>query len=278
MPSLSRSASTGASNWHRDRVQNERLTGLGSLAGDPTVYGQGDYTVRFDWGLDGALATGALADAVAVVDVLSFTTAVTVAIERDAIVYPYRWRDDSAERFAVTHDAALAGKRGGGISLSPPSLLGLSSGDRIVLPSPNGAAICLALAGGGSRVIAGSLRNANAVAALVKAHEWSVAVIAAGEHWGCSSGVRPCLEDLIGAGAILARLDPHSCSPEARAAVAVFNASKDDLWGTIEASVGGRELTARGFSEDIAMATMLDVSECVPLLHPLEGFQRASPR
>ena len=40
---------------------------------------------------------------VAVVDVLSFTTALTVAIDNGIEVFPFRWRDERAEEFAARH-------------------------------------------------------------------------------------------------------------------------------------------------------------------------------
>jgi len=67
------------------------------------------YQVRFDWDE---------------VDVLSFTTAVSVAVERGAIVFPYRWADNSAISFTQTKNATLLGKRDeNGLSLSPLSLM-----------------------------------------------------------------------------------------------------------------------------------------------------------
>jgi hypothetical protein len=45
---------------------------------------------------------------VAVVDVLSFTTSVTVAADRGITVLPYRWRDSTAVQYAEQHAAALA--------------------------------------------------------------------------------------------------------------------------------------------------------------------------
>jgi 2-phosphosulfolactate phosphatase len=243
-------------------------------AGDSSVYGQGDYAVRFDWGPDGARAVSDGVDAVVVVDVLSFSTTVTVGTELGLDIYPYRWRDDSAIAFAAEHSAVLAGNRGDGVSLSPASLNGLSPGDRIVLPSPNGASICAALADDGRRVIAGSIRNAAAVAALITERGWSVVVIAAGEHWRGASGMRPCLEDLIGAGAVLANLDPGSHSPEAAMTAAAFLAAKENLGQVIGNCAGGRELTAWGYADDVAVATMYAVTDCVPELSS-GGFFRA---
>jgi 2-phosphosulfolactate phosphatase len=242
---------------------------------DATIYGQADYSIRFDWGLDGARAAGGGVDAIVVVDVLSFTTSVSVAVERGAIVFPHRWRDESARDFAAAKHAVLAGSRGeSDISLSPVSLARLRDGDRIVLPSPNGATICAEIADQGTRVIAGSIRNAAAVAACVSDHGWSLAVVGAGEHWRGSSGMRPCLEDLLGAGAILAALDESRCSPEARSAIGAYRHIADDLGATIKACAGGRELRAWGYAEDVTMAADLDSDRSVPLLSADGYFTR----
>ena len=48
-------------------------------------------------------------------------------------------------------------------------------------------------------------------------------MIAAGEQWP-TGGLRPCLEDALGAGAIVAAMQRTS-SPEARAAAAAFSAA-----------------------------------------------------
>jgi len=235
--------------------------------GDPAIYGQAGYSVRFDWGLDGARAVAAGVDAIVVVDVFSFTTSVSVALGRGAVVFPYRWRDESAKDFAAARHAVLAGNRGEGtISLSPQSMARLGAGDRVVLPSPNGATICAEMAEQGIRVIAGSIRNAAAVARFVKERGWSLAVIAAGEHWRGASGMRPCLEDLLGAGAILASVGEADCSPEARSAIGAFRDLEHDLAATLRACAGGRELEAWGYVEDVTMAAVLNADECVPLL------------
>jgi hypothetical protein len=56
------------------------------------IFGQRDHAVRFDWGLPGALATDA--DVCVVVDVLSFSTSVTIAVERGMRVFPFAWKDE----------------------------------------------------------------------------------------------------------------------------------------------------------------------------------------
>ena len=251
---------------------------LGSSAvADP--FAQDTYGVRLDWGPAGARATRA--DLSVVVDVLGFSTSVTVAVERGMRVYPYRWRDDRAEAFAAGNDAVLAVGRAASErpgapvapSLSPASLLACSAVPRLVLPSPNGSSIAAVLGEDGCLVAAGCLRNARAVAA------WlgdalddgrTVAVIAAGERWDGDDSLRPALEDHLGAGAILADLarrgHAERMSPEAGAAVDVFEARRGRLEETIRTCVGARELAAGGFDADVDVAAALDVSSVVPVL------------
>ena len=57
-------------------------------------YDQSDHQVRLDHGPTAADVVRA--DLVVVVDVLSFTTSVTVAVERGMQVLPFGWRDERA--------------------------------------------------------------------------------------------------------------------------------------------------------------------------------------
>lgn len=243
------------------------------------LFGQGEYEVRLDWGPIGARAT--LADISVVVDVLSFSTSVTVAVERGMRVFPYRWKGSQAAAFAAEHDAVLAVGRleattvGATVapSLSPASLLECEVVPRLVLPSPNGSTIAATLQGSDSVVAIGCLRNANAVAqrlttALDKGR--SVAVIAAGERWGHDDSLRPALEDHLGAGAIVSGLVARGygdrLSPEASAAGELFSTSSDHLGTRLRNCVGGRELRSKGFGSDVDVAAELDASSVVPLL------------
>ena len=243
------------------------------------LFGQGDFDVRLDWGPIGAGA--ARADISIVVDVLSFSTSVTVAVERGMRVFPYRWRSAQAEEFADQHDAVLAvgrleATRDGALpapSLSPASLLACEPVPRLVLPSPNGSTIAAALLESSSSVAVGCLRNAQAVAKwLAPAIEagQSIAVIAAGERWSYDNSLRPALEDHLGAGAILSGLVAlsHSAalSPEAWAAVELFDAGLGSLDERMRNCVGGRELTSKGYAADLDVAADLDASSIVPVL------------
>ncbi len=208
-------------------------------------------------------------------DVLRFTTCVDVAVARGAVVLPYPWADRAgAAAFAAVHGAELAGRREDPAtpwSLSPTDLGAIPAGTRLVLPSPNGSALAFAAAEAEAEaearmVLAGCLRNATAVATAARRSGSTVAVIAAGERWGPGGRFRPAVEDLLGAGAVLAALAAASPSPEAHAAIASFEAARGDLPGWLAGSASGRELIERGWADDVAVAAALDVSGSAPLL------------
>jgi 2-phosphosulfolactate phosphatase len=229
-------------------------------------YDQSDYDVRCEWGLGGVERLSGNASAVVVVDVLSFTTSVDIAVSRGAAVFPYRWGRDNADAlsaFARERDAVLPGEhRGQGFSLSPASLLAIQPGQRLVLPSPNGSTLSMAVED--RPVLAGCLRNAAAVARAACKYGPGVLVVPAGERWPDST-LRPSIEDLIGAGAIISHL-PGRLSPEASVALAAFQYAKADLTGVLRQCSSGRELIERGFAEDVELAAELDASSAVPRL------------
>lgn len=236
---------------------------------------QGRYRVRFEWGVDGVRHLAPGSDVLIVVDVLSFTTAIDVACSRDAAVFPYRVQDDTAKSFAESRGALLAGPRGTEPSLSPSSLQSIPPRSRIVLPSVNGSSCSVAAREFGIPVIAGSLRNAQAVSEYVLRNvgRGVVSVVAAGERWP-SGMIRFAVEDLIGAGAILSAFSQRLLSPEARMAVGAFEGVSSSLSHVLASSMSGQELISRGFSSDVAMAGEYNISETVPILRE-DAFVRA---
>ncbi|HKX70325.1 MAG TPA: 2-phosphosulfolactate phosphatase, partial [Acidimicrobiales bacterium] len=133
---------------------------------------QNGFDLRFEWGSDGLRQLGPAAGAVVIVDVLRFTTAVSVAVGRGARVLPYPWAGGDAETYAAQHNAWLAGRRENGEwSLSPTGLARLPAGSRLVLPSPDGSALAFGARerAPAARVLAGCLRNASAVASTASA-------------------------------------------------------------------------------------------------------------
>ncbi|WP_027500682.1 2-phosphosulfolactate phosphatase [Rhodococcus sp. UNC363MFTsu5.1] len=255
---------------------------------------QGAYRLRFDWGPTGAAALIEDCDVAVVVDVLSFTTTLTVALDCGVSVYPYRWDPESAAGYAAERGATVAVGRSravpGEVSLSPGSVraafgrggLADAGGNRLVLPSPNGSALCFGLADAGVDVVGASLRNATAVARWLSARVGPagpprVAVVAAGERWP-DGAIRPGLEDLLGAGAVLralGALEAEAASPEARAAAEAFAAAEGDLQARLRDCASGRELVDKGFGDDVDIAAELDTSAVVPLLRG-EAFVDAS--
>jgi 2-phosphosulfolactate phosphatase len=246
-----------------------------------------EHRVRFDWGPTGAAAVAGGADGAdgadvaVVVDVLSFTTTLCVAVERGITVLPYRWKDDRAAAYAAERGATLAVGRlearslpaGSGVSLSPAAMAQASGVERVVLPSPNGSAISFGLADHGCAVVGACLRNRSAVAGWLRARGGTVAVVAGGERWPDDT-LRPCAEDLWGAGAVLALLPDADLSPEARLAADAFRAVEPRLRAALHGCAGGRELADAGFADDVDVAAALDVSDVVPVLAGSEFSRR----
>ncbi len=227
-------------------------------------FDQAEYDLRCEWGLPGLLELAPLSDAVVIVDILSFSTAVDIAVSNGASVLPYRWRDDSAAAFAKEKQAQLAhGRRSkSGYSLSPASLRTIPAGTALVLPSPNGST--LSFTANHARTFTACLRNAPAVAKHLAKSAAGVAVIAAGEQWSDQT-LRPCVEDWIGAGAVLSLL-PGRRSPEAELAVAAFQHFRADLKGALAGCGSGKELIEKGFRSDTDLASEYAVSSAVPML------------
>jgi 2-phosphosulfolactate phosphatase len=236
-------------------------------------HGQAAYRRRFDWGPTGAQALVADAepgDVAVVVDVLSFTTTLSVALERGLTVFPFPWASEEAPAYADARGATLAlGRRAGlaqgAVSLSPVSFEDVSGIERVVLPSPNGSAISFALRDAGVTVVGACLRNAGAVGAWLRQVQGRVLVVAAGERWPDGS-LRPAVEDLWGAGAVLAAVGLEGASPEARQATAAYDHVRGDVSAALRDCASGRELVEGGFARDVEIAGTADVGEVVPIL------------
>ncbi len=271
------------------------------MTGVADAHGQASYDVRLDWGPTGGAAVARdetsrnLAPRppviAVVVDVLSFTTTLGIAVSRGTRVYPFPWKDDRAAAFAAERDAVLAAGRFEGtglddppplvlrssrserheVSLSPAQLLAAAPVDRLVLPSPNGSTICAALGPQPAVTVVGaSLRNRTAVARWLTPRLADGAVLAlvpAGERWPDGS-LRPGLEDLWGAGAVLAALDltARRVSPEAQQAAAAYATVRADLRAALADCGSGRELISVGYGDDVDVAADLDADDVVPVL------------
>jgi 2-phosphosulfolactate phosphatase len=274
--------------WYRTLAQEYDIPRPWESAFVGDSFGQREFRVRMDWGLTGAQEVCEGADFAVIVDVLSFTTTLSVALDCGVEVFPYAWQDATAQDFARRHDAVLAVGRAaaapadGGkplISLSPASIRAAAGLRRIVLPSPNGSALASHLTSSGGTVLGACLRNRSAVARWLMTQRLSarprkeagrpvVAIVAAGERWPDGT-LRPAAEDLWGAGAViaaLASLGVTGLSPEARSAAGAWHAVEATLDTALTICSSGRELTSAGYAADVEIAAELDASSSVPLL------------
>jgi 2-phosphosulfolactate phosphatase len=230
---------------------------------------------RFDWGIAGAAELSRFCAALVVVDVLSFTTAVEVAVSRGTRVHPFPW-DEQADEYALRIGAVTAVRRSAVTaerpwSLSPTALLRAPALADLVLPSPNGSAICAAAGTTGRPVVAACLRNAHAVGEWLTRQGYGtrdrpIGVIAAGERWPDGT-LRPCVEDQLGAATVLDAMSSVADGLSVEAAVTLAAlASVRDVRAAVLGCISSRELTRRGFGHDVDIAAQLAVSDVVPVL------------
>lgn len=242
--------------------------------------------VHVEWFPAAARQASNRGDIVVMIDVLSLSTTLCIAAERDftTLVYSPAEIEDMGgiEAAAVTLRARPLSRRRavppGELSLSPHSLLYAEPGQRVVFTSLNGAAV-VAAADGCPRAIAACLRNCDAAAevlarSLADGLAPRATIIACGEHWSsvdaAESGLRPSIEDWIGAGLLADRLAArgYRLSAEAKAA-----AASADL-ALIADCISARELRAAGFGDDVELALQLDASRAVPVCTGAAGTQR----
>ena len=220
--------------------------------------------IRFGWGLVGLTHLLEVSDVIVIVDVLSFSTCVDIAVSRGGAVYPFAGRGETAAAYARSIGALLIEMhpQDHAFTFSPTSLLGMPRGTPIVLPSPNGST--LSMATGPTPTLTGCLRNAAAVALAAQQLGGRISVIAAGEKWPDGS-LRPALEDLLGAGAILSGLQ-GDLSGDARAAIAAYEECRPCLYERIRDCPSGQELIEKGRSADVRLSSELNHSENQPFM------------
>jgi 2-phosphosulfolactate phosphatase len=230
--------------------------------------------LRLEWGPTGAKALAPECNVAVVVDVLTFSTTVSVAVDEGIQVKPHRWADASASDAALAAGATLAVPRpdaaAGDVSLSPGTFRSANRLSRVLLPSPNGSTICAVLADAGATVVVGCLRNRQAVARFLAERGGRVLLVPAGERWPDDS-LRPAIEDLWGAGGIAAalldgRTPKVAVSDEALAAAAAYAIVESRIGEALTACPSGQELLDIGYASDVAVAAELDASPAVPVL------------
>ncbi|WP_410658185.1 2-phosphosulfolactate phosphatase [Amycolatopsis sp. lyj-112] len=196
------------------------------------IRAQQESDIRLEWGPEGVGVLGEKCAVLVIVDVLSFCTTTDLVLGNGGRVLPVRWRDHRGAEIAKERGAILAGE--GEWTLRPSSVTEIPSGTLLALPSPNGATLCDAAATTGAEILA-----------------------------GCP--LRPCVEDQLGAGAIVAALGDYGrLSAEARLAATAAKAT--DIPVALAECSSGRELAAAGHGNDVTLAARLDTSSTVPVL------------
>lgn len=196
-----------------------------------SAHAQSDYQVRLEWG-EAGLARLAPADVVVVVQTLG---------------------------------------------LSARALSACEHGDVLELAADAGAAASLARAAeaAGAHVVFAGLRNAAAAAAHImreqheRARRTSISVIAAGSADDGASGSRWAVDDLLGAGAVVAALGDlgiDHASPDAAVAGEGFRALGGAVRHLLTASGNGRALAAEGERDAVLAAAARDAASVVPVL------------
>jgi len=245
-------------------------------------FSQDDFDVRFDWGEGGLKNLAPGCNVIIIVDVLSFSTCVDIALSRGATIFPACPGDSNSLTFAKSRQALIADSDRfamTGYTLSPSSLLTIETGTRLVFPSPDGAPLCLQSqkhslpVTAAPTILCGSLRNARSVARAAQQIGPKIAVIAAGDATSNADGsFRPALEDQWGAGAIINYLK-GLLSPEAQAAACAFESFSRAAVHLLRHCATGRELLEAGFDQDIELAAAINDSDSVPVLVEGAFFQ-----
>lgn len=224
-------------------------------------FSQTDFDVRLEWGAQAAEQLAAEADCIVIIDVMSFSTCVSIAAERGSFIFPYPWKDARAQDYASEKNALCAqfDRRfdGPGFTLSPCSLQDMPAGTRLVLPSPNGSALTFAAKKkSGADIFTACFRNLTATARACEKYS-RILVIPAGEKWSDNT-LRPAIEDLAAAGGLISRLKHRRLSVEARAACAVYETINREELRDCGSAV---ELRRRGFAADVAICLEEDVCD-----------------
>lgn len=206
---------------------------------------------------------------VVVFDVLRATTTMAAALAGGVEGIRIFGSLDEAARAAAAHAGPriLCGEEN---CLPPPGFdLGnspgafrreLHAGRTAYMSTTNGTRAIVA-ARAARTVFAGALVNASAVARAVATAGADVTLLCAG------TGGAVAMEDVIGAGAVMAALEGNfPISPESDVALIgrrLYEAAEHDLGAALTESLGGRNVIAAGLLEDIAFAARLDALDIV---------------
>jgi 2-phosphosulfolactate phosphatase len=242
------------------------------------MFDQSPYHCRVEWGPRGAREAAERGDVIIVIDVLSFSSTVVTAVHHGAVIYPYPvYKDGKEQEYASKVGAELIFGRAESIKLGNPTLSPVTfnqnhMGKKYVLCSLNGA-LCSWVGSKVPSLLIGSLLNASAVASYVNQLQaqtgTAITIIPCGEQWdhvqNRENNIRPAIEDYLGAGAVLSKLNGVK-SPEAELCASAFKSVEAKIPDLIWDCGSGRELRVRGHEKDVAHASRVDAFQTVPIL------------
>ncbi|CAN3700923.1 hypothetical protein MMX123_00916 [Microbacterium sp. MM2322] len=182
------------------------------------------------------------------------------------------WGGAGLSRLADAHVVVLVQTLG----LSARALAAAEAGAPLDAVDDAAAALVRASAATGAYIVVGGLRNAAAVAAHVlevqrtRGERTSISIVAAGYPDGTDAeGLRFAVDDLLGAGAVVAALGDlgiDHASPDAAVAGEGFRALGGAVRHLLTASGTGRALAADGQREQVLAAAARDAASVVPVL------------
>lgn len=243
------------------------------------MFDQSPYECRVEWGQRGAREAAERGDITIIVDVLSFSSTIVTAVNFGAVIFPYPIFPNGQEKdYADKVGGKLILGRAEGAKLGLPSLSPVTfskthADKKFVLCSLNGAS-CTWIASKVPALLVGCLLNASAVASVANHLKTktnaNITIIPCGEKWSDvkegENGLRPSIEDYLGTGLILSKLEGKK-SPEAEVCLNAFHNLEKKINELIWDCGSGRELRERGFEDDVRHSSRINVYQTVPMLH-----------
>jgi 2-phosphosulfolactate phosphatase len=206
------------------------------------------------------LKPGQLRDRACVVfDVLRATTTMAAALHAGVAAIHLFDNLEAARAAAAASDrprllcgeAQCVAPAGFDLGNSPGQFLPAHRGATMFMCTTNGTRALLA-AREAAVLFTGAIVNAAAVAEALRATGRDVTLLCAGTNGEVA------MEDVIGAGAVVARLAAEQVDDAGRLAMDVFEAGRNHLAGVLSETVGGINVRQAGLSDDIEFAARLD--------------------
>lgn len=199
-----------------------------------------------------------------VFDVLRATTTMAAALHAGIKEIHLFDSLDAARAAAEAHgnprllcgEAQCVAPPGFDLGNSPGQFLESHRGATVFMCTTNGTRALLA-AREAAALFIGAIVNASAVAAAVRATGRDVTLLCAGTNGEVA------MEDVLGAGAVIAALDATMANDASIMARRLFDTSRDDLGEILRQTAGGRNVIAAKLEQDIDFAARLDARPVV---------------